>query len=116
MMYFYFSDKIDYMKNKCCKNNSSAQKDIKNLKKDFEILNNENRLRILCLLKGCAELCVCDIYDALDLPQNLTSYHLGKLRESGFIESRKEGVKVIYSQNYKRMEKFKNVINNLINK
>ena len=104
------------MKNKCCEKNSSAQKDIKNLKKDFEVLNDENRLRIIYLLRNYTELCVCDIYKALNLPQNLTSYHLGKLKEASFVEFRKEGAKVIYFQNHKRMKKFQNGINNLINK
>ena len=99
------------MKNKCCEKGSRAEKDIKELKKDLEVLNDENRLRILCLLKKHKELCVCEIYKALGLPQNLVSYHLNKLKEAGFLESEKQGVKVIYRQGDKGTETFKKLIN-----
>ena len=101
---------------KCCQKGSIIQKNIRILKKDLEVLNDENRLRILCLLRNHIELCVCEIYKALDLSQNLVSYHLGKLKKAGFIESKKNGAKVIYSQGYKKMEKFQSIINNLISK
>ncbi|MCU0678890.1 MAG: metalloregulator ArsR/SmtB family transcription factor [Planctomycetes bacterium] len=86
------------MADKCCKNGLHDLCDIIRLKAGLEIVNDENRLRILCLLKGQRELCVCEIYEALSLPQNLASYHLNKLKEAGFLESRKEGVKVIYKR------------------
>ena len=79
-------------------------------------MNDENRLRILCLLKERKSLCVCEIYEALKLPQNLVSYHLGKLKEAGFVDSNKQGVNVIYSQGLKRIKKFQSGVNNLINK
>lgn len=99
------------MGNQCCKKGSKEQKNIKDLKKMIEILNDENRLRILCLLKGKKSLCVCDIHDSLDLPQNLVSYHLGKLKEAGFLEAKKDGVKVIYCQNIKFINNFEKLIN-----
>lgn len=97
------------MVEKCCQKGSEARNNIKALKKDFEALNDDNRLRILCLLKEHQELCVCEIYEALGLPQNLVSYHLGKLKEAGFLESRRDGAKVIYCQDQKRMKKFENL-------
>ncbi len=59
-------------------------------------VGDENRLRILCLLQE-GERCVCEIWQFLDLPQNLTSHHLGVLKERGLIRSRKDGLKVFYS-------------------
>lgn len=100
--------------NKCCEKKSLLGKNIKILKRDFDILNDENRLRILCLLKKHNELCVCEIHEALNLSQNLTSYHLNKLKEAGFLESKKTGVKVIYYQKKKKFIKFQAIINNLI--
>lgn len=100
-----------FMINKCCKKGSRAQKNIKELKKGLDVLNDENRLRILCLLREHEELCVCNIYELLDLPQNLVSYHLSKLKEAGFLESKKQGVKVIYRQDKKGIEAFKKLIN-----
>jgi ArsR family transcriptional regulator len=102
------------MSYKCCQKGTGARKKIKELKKDFEVLNDENRLRILCLLREHDELCVCDIYKALDLPQNLVSYHLSKLKEAGFLESRRDGVKVIYKKSNKYFEDFRSLINLII--
>lgn len=58
--------------------------------------SDENRLAILCMLnKG--EMCVCEIWSKLDLPQNLVSHHLKILKDAGFLKSRKEGLRVYYS-------------------
>jgi DNA-binding transcriptional ArsR family regulator len=98
------------MKNKCCQKGSLAQKNIKALKLGLEVLNDENRLRILCLLKEHKKLCVCEIFEALDLPQNLVSYHLTKLKEYGFVEFEKQGAKVIYQKGAKGITTFQNLI------
>jgi DNA-binding transcriptional ArsR family regulator len=94
------------MLNKCCQKNSKKQKELQSIKNDFDILNDVNRLRILCLLKKHKEICVCEIYEALNLPQNLVSYHLGKLKEAGFVTSRKEGANIIYQSGEKKIAKF----------
>lgn len=104
------------MTNQCCQEGSKKQKEIENLKNDMEILNDVNRLRILCLLKGKKEVCVCEIYEALNLAQNLVSYHLGKLKEAGFVESKKEGVWIIYSLGKKKINNFQSSLNNLLTK
>ena len=98
------------MVDKCCEKGSKAQNNIKVLKRDLEILGDENRLRILCLIKTHRELCVCEIFEALGLPQNLVSYHLGKLKEAGFLEARKTGVNVYYHQGQKKFKNFQEFI------
>jgi DNA-binding transcriptional ArsR family regulator len=103
------------MKNECSQNNSRKQRELQAVKDDFEVLNDANRLRILCLLKEYQELCVCEIYEALDLSQNLASYHLGKLKDAGFVVSRKEGVKVLYRQGAVHIEQFQKLIKLFIN-
>jgi ArsR family transcriptional regulator len=102
------------MVDKCCKNGTKTRNNIKNLKNDLEILGDENRLRILCLIKAHKELCVCDIFKDLDLPQNLVSYHLGKLKEAGFLDSRKAGVSVFYRQGKKLLKDFQELINLIV--
>ncbi len=87
---------------------------LKRLIGDLEILGDENRLRIMALLKEYKEICVCEIYEALDLPQNLVSYHLGKLKDAGFVEARKQGAKVIYSSKRHRIRALREHIDNLI--
>ncbi|MCU0652956.1 MAG: metalloregulator ArsR/SmtB family transcription factor [Candidatus Pacebacteria bacterium] len=62
----------------------------------MKLLAEENRLRILCILRG-GEHCVCEIIRHLGLPQNLVSHHLNKLKEAELIEGRKEGVWIHYS-------------------
>jgi ArsR family transcriptional regulator, lead/cadmium/zinc/bismuth-responsive transcriptional repressor len=99
-----------YMYNKCYQKNSKKQHDLQEIKDDFDILSDVNRLRILCLLRENNEMCVCEIFVALDLPQNLASYHLSKLKESGFVKSRKEGANVVYQSEKKKIKKFLNLI------
>jgi len=56
----------------------------------FRALSDETRLRIVKLLEQ-GELCVCDIVAALDMQQSKVSFHLGILKEAGFILDRKQG-------------------------
>ena len=56
----------------------------------FKALSDETRLRILKLLEH-GELCVCDIVAALDMIQPKVSFHLGVLKEAGFIKDKKHG-------------------------
>lgn len=62
----------------------------------FRAFSDKTRLRILHLLRG-GELCVCDIMDALRLPQAKTSRHLGYLRRAGLVRAREEGLWSYYS-------------------
>lgn len=62
----------------------------------FKALSDETRLRILKLLEN-GELCVCDIVAALNISQPHVSFHLGILKEAGFIKDRKEGRWIHYS-------------------
>lgn len=67
---------------------------------DFlKIIAEENRLKILCILINSGEQCVYDIWQYLNLAQNLTSHHLKVLKDAGLITSRKEGLNVFYSIN-----------------
>jgi ArsR family transcriptional regulator len=61
----------------------------------FKALSDETRLRILKLLEH-GELCVCDIFSALDMVQPKVSFHLSVLKEAGLIADRKEGRWVHY--------------------
>ena len=62
----------------------------------FKILGDQTRLDIVLLLKASGELCVCDIYTALNLSQPKTSRHLAMLRESGLLLDSKHGKWVHY--------------------
>lgn len=62
----------------------------------FDVLSDEIRRRVLCLLLKEGELCVCELFQALDLPQPKVSRHLGVMRDSGVLSVRREGTWVYY--------------------
>ena len=53
------------------------------------------RLKILDLLKD-RERCVCEIYPALAQEQPNISKHLTFMKRAGIVDSRKEGLRIIY--------------------
>jgi len=55
------------------------------------------RIRILILLHEKGELCVCDIMTLLAIPQSTTSRHLAYLRQSCWVDTRRNGLWVYYS-------------------
>ncbi len=57
----------------------------------FKALSEPVRLRILNLLMQKGELCVCDIVEALMLPQSLISRHLAYLKKHRLVTSRRQG-------------------------
>jgi len=69
---------------------------IERLAEALKVLSEPNRLRILCFLKR-GERCVCEVEEELGISQQLTSFHLRVLRESGFLMSRREGTSFYYS-------------------
>lgn len=62
----------------------------------FEILSDPTRRRIVSLLVGQGELCVCELVSALDLAQPKISRHLGIMRETGLATMRREGTWIFY--------------------
>jgi ArsR family transcriptional regulator len=71
----------------------------------LKIISEENRLKILCILRE-EEKCVCDIWQCLDLAQNLVSHHLKVLKDFGLVSSRQEGLKVFYKLNKEVVKKY----------
>ena len=71
----------------------------------LKIASDENRLSIISLLRE-GELCVCKIYDALELSQSLVSHHLAILRSYNLVNDRREGKWVHYSLNKETLRKF----------
>jgi len=92
------------MKLTCCESQKS-KKELSEVVNFLKVISEENRLKILCILQK-GELCVCEIWQILDLPQNLVSHHLKVLKDFGLIESRKESTKVIYSLNSINTKKY----------
>lgn len=61
----------------------------------FKALSHPTRLQIVRLLQE-KPMCVCDILPLLDSEQSNTSQHLSVLRNQGIVESKKDGLMVIY--------------------
>lgn len=79
----------------------------------LKIISEPNRLKILLLLKQ-GQLCVCQIYVHLELPQNLVSHHLKMLKNFGLLKSFKQGLKIIYSRNEAEIKKQQKLLGKII--
>lgn len=64
----------------------------------FQALSDPIRLEILEIL-GNEETCVSNICELLNIKQPKVSFHLKILRESGFVETRREGRSIYYRLN-----------------
>ncbi|MHB8280683.1 MAG: ArsR/SmtB family transcription factor [Candidatus Humimicrobiaceae bacterium] len=72
---------------------------------DFlKVIAEENRLKIIIMLLN-GEQCVCDIWQNLNIPQNLTSHHLKILADFGLVNFRKDGLRVYYTLNKENLIK-----------
>ena len=59
-------------------------------------LADATRLRMLVLLRAHEELCVCELTEALALPQPKISRHLAILREAEMLLDRRSGLWIYY--------------------
>lgn len=66
----------------------------------FKALSDETRLRVLhVLIVADMPVCVCEITDALDLPQYQVSKALSHLKTAGFVEATRKGTWVYHAIN-----------------
>ncbi|MCM1565235.1 MAG: metalloregulator ArsR/SmtB family transcription factor [Dehalobacter sp.] len=69
---------------------------MKNINDVLKALADDTRLRIINLLYE-KELCVCDLYEALNITQTKASRHLQYLKHAGLVEDRKSAQWIYYS-------------------
>jgi ArsR family transcriptional regulator len=62
----------------------------------FQAVGDPTRLRLLNLLAQVDEICVCELVDALQVPQYNISRHLHVLSSSGWLDDRRLGKWVYY--------------------
>ena len=62
----------------------------------FSGLGDPTRLRLLNLLTQAKEICVCELVDALQIPQYNISRHLHVLLKAGIVQDHKRGKWVYY--------------------
>lgn len=101
------------LKSKCCIENMREELTQFELLPFFKVLADLNRLRIISFLKE-GEFCVCEIYKALALPQNLVSHHLAQLKEIKIIDERKEGSFIYYKLNKESLDRYNKLYKKLI--
>ena len=65
----------------------------------FKQLSDPTRLGLLHLLKDGEAKCVCDLVEALDIPQPTVSRHLGKLKSAGLVTAERRGTWIWYALN-----------------
>ena len=66
----------------------------------FKALSDETRLRIINLfIKSGRDLCVCELMDALQIPQYSISKALNIMKNADFFKTEKEGTWVYYQLN-----------------
>lgn len=92
----------------CCKLRDKKEK-IK-LTTDFlDVISETNRLNILRILRR-GGLSVRDIWQFLDLSQNLVSHHLKVLKDFGLLNSERNGKQIIYSLNKEVIKRYKSLL------
>jgi DNA-binding transcriptional ArsR family regulator len=101
------------VKTPCCQSNSTAKNNFKQVGDFLKLINEPNRLKVLCFLRH-GEQCVCDIHKFLGVPQNLASHHLKALKDFGLVDSRQDGRKVVYYSNKQIIKKYTLLLNNFL--
>lgn len=67
-----------------------------NLAELFKVFGDSTRIRILFVLFE-AEVCVCDLAQALNMTQSAISHQLKILKQNKLVKSRRDGKSVFYS-------------------
>lgn len=73
-----------------------SENDLYDLAELFKVFGDSTRIRILFVLFE-AEVCVCDLAEALNMTQSAISHQLKILKQSRLVKNRREGKSVFYS-------------------
>lgn len=77
------------------KSGKMNQKILESQSSILKALGQPTRLQILGLLTD-GERCVCEIFPAIHQEQANVSKHLSILKQAGILESRKDGLRILY--------------------
>lgn len=72
------------------------EEDLYNLAELFKVFGDSTRIRILFVLFE-AEVCVCDLANALNMTQSAISHQLRILKQNKLVKNRREGKSIFYS-------------------
>lgn len=62
----------------------------------LKALSNESRLLVMCYLADAGEMSVGELAGKIGLSQSALSQHLGKLREEGLVQTRRQSQTIYY--------------------
>lgn len=83
--------------------------DYKKAEMMFKAFSDENRLKVLELLKE-GERCGCNLLEEMKITQSTLSHHMKTLSDSSLVAVRKEGKRMYYSISDEGMKEAKEVI------
>jgi ArsR family transcriptional regulator, arsenate/arsenite/antimonite-responsive transcriptional repressor len=63
----------------------------------YKALSEPLRIRLICLVAEAKDICVCDLMVITGVSQSMVSRHLAYLRNSGWVEARREKLWIHYS-------------------
>ena len=89
--------------------------DVKKTATIFKAFCDENRVRILELLKD-GEKCACKLLEEMNITQPTLSHHMKILCDSGIVEARKEGKWIHYSISQEGVKEAQKYLDSLKNK
>ena len=72
------------------------ENDLYDLAELFKVFGDSTRIRILYVLFE-AEVCVCDLAQALNMTQSAISHQLRILKQNKLVKNRREGKSIFYS-------------------
>lgn len=73
-----------------------GEEELYDLAELFKVFGDSTRIRILFVLFE-AEVCVCDLAEALHMTQSAISHQLKILKQNKLVKSRREGKSIFYS-------------------
>lgn len=73
-----------------------SEEELYDLAELFKVFGDSTRIRILYVLFE-AEVCVCDLAEALNMTQSAISHQLKILKQNRLVKSRREGKSIFYS-------------------
>jgi ArsR family transcriptional regulator, lead/cadmium/zinc/bismuth-responsive transcriptional repressor len=75
---------------------AARAKPLRRMADHYSLLAGETRLKIITLLTGSGELCVCDLASVLEMTPAAVSQHLSRLRSGRLVQSRRDGMTIYY--------------------
>jgi ArsR family transcriptional regulator, arsenate/arsenite/antimonite-responsive transcriptional repressor len=63
----------------------------------YKALSEPLRIRLICLVAASPDICVCDLITITGVSQSMVSRHLAYLRNSGWLEARRQKLWMHYS-------------------